>query len=140
MSQLTEHFNSVEFMCKDGCLVPADLMANVKRLAEQLEILRGKAGAPVAIISGYRTPTHNEGVKGKPKSRHLTAEAADIRIKGRPPIDVYNLIEYLISHGVMHNGGLGLYPPRKARKFPPRKARLGFVHYDVRAKPARWRG
>jgi uncharacterized protein YcbK (DUF882 family) len=137
---VTAHFALSEFGCRDGSPVPRELIANVQLLAEQLEALRLALGKPIRILSGYRSPAHNAKVKGKPKSRHLTAEAADIRVKGLAPEVVYQWIEKLIHQGAMRDGGLGVYPARKRRLFPPRRAREGFVHYDTRGKRARWRG
>jgi hypothetical protein len=137
---LTAHFAASEFGCRDGSPVPRELIPNVQRLAEQLEVLRTALGKPIRVISGYRTPARNAKVKGVPKSRHLTAEAADIRVKGLEPEVVLAWIEKLIHQGEMEEGGVGVYPSRKRRLFPPRKAREGFLHYDARGTRARWRG
>ncbi len=137
---IAAHFSLAEFGCRDGTPVPKALLPNVQLLAEQLESLRIALGKPIRVISGYRSPTHNLEVKGKPKSRHLTAEAADIRVAGMAPETVYEWILKLIREGAMREGGVGLYAPRKRRLFPPRKARAGFVHYDSRGTRARWRG
>lgn len=37
-----------------------------------------KAGRPIPIVSGYRTPDTNRAVGGAPSSRHLQGDAADI--------------------------------------------------------------
>lgn len=122
--QLTKNFSSEEFACKDGTPVPGELLGNVEKLAENLQVLRDYLGEAVHVTSGYRTPTYNAKVGGKKKSQHLLAKAADITVKSKTPKQLHAIIEKLISQGKMKQGGLGLYP--------------GFVHYDVRPNRARW--
>jgi uncharacterized protein YcbK (DUF882 family) len=122
--QLTENFNVIEFACKDGTQVPEKYLCNVQTLAYNLQVLRDYLGEPVRLNSGYRTPSYNKKVGGKPASKHLTAEAADITVKSKSPKQLAVIIEKLISQGKMKQGGLGVYP--------------GFTHYDVRGTKARW--
>lgn len=122
--KLTENFNLDEFACKDGTQVPARYMQNVRTLAAQLQVLRDFFGIPVAIGSGYRTKEHNKAQKGSPKSQHLTASAADIRIARKTPVQVAAAIEKLVKAKRMKEGGIGIYD--------------GFVHYDIRGTKARW--
>lgn len=123
--QLTRNFHLVEFGCRDGTPVPVDLVANVRRLAEQLQVLRTFVGKPIRVTSGYRTAVHNTRVGSTETSRHRTGEAADIVVAGVPPDELAREIEWLVTSGRMVPGGLGVYP--------------GFVHYDVRDQRARWR-
>ncbi len=44
----------------------------------RLDRAREKAGVPFVIISGYRTPSHNEEVGGSSDSAHIEGLAADI--------------------------------------------------------------
>lgn len=122
--QLTKDFELIEFVCKDGTAVPDSFMQNVKELAENLQVLRDELGEPIRINSGYRSPSYNRRIGGKPASKHLLAQAADITVKGRTPRQLAAIIERLIRTGKMKQGGIGLYP--------------GFVHYDVRGTRARW--
>lgn len=138
--KLTRNFALVEFGCRDGTPVPPELVDNVRRLAEQLQKLRDFVRKPVRVISGYRTPAWNEA-RGAERSRHLTAEAADIRVAGWSPKQVHDAILDLIRVGGMQQGGLGLYLPRAATD--KRRARLvGWVHYDCdgTGRRRRWRG
>lgn len=67
------HFCAREIACKgDGSLlvVPAAMDA--------LEAMRRAWGAPLIIISGYRSPDHNRKVGGAPKSKHMEGIAFDI--------------------------------------------------------------
>lgn len=122
--QLTPNFNLAEFNCNDGTKVPPELMPNVRELAANLQILRDEIGEPIRINSAYRHPAYNKKVKGKPRSKHLTAEAADIVAKSYTPKKLAAVIEKLIKAGKMKQGGIGIYP--------------GFTHYDVRGIKARW--
>lgn len=122
--QLTENFELIEFVCKDGSPVPDEYMHNVKLLAENLQVLRDEIGEPIRINSAYRSPNYNKRIGGKPASKHLVAQAADITVKGKTPKQLAVIIERLISQRKMKQGGLGVYP--------------GFVHYDVRGTKARW--
>ena len=123
--KLTANFSRAEFDCKDGTKVPTRFLANVRKLAEQLQALRDHIKEPVMITgSGYRTPEHNRRVGGAPNSQHLTASGADINARNYTPRQLANVIEKLIKEGKMMQGGIGVYK--------------GFVHYDIRGTRARW--
>lgn len=122
--QLTTNFHLSEFNCKDGTPVPETLIPNVLRLAEQLQILRDNLGESIHINSAYRTEAYNKKVGGKPASKHLIGNAADITVKSKTPKQLAAYIEKLISAGTLKIGGMGVYP--------------GFVHVDIRKGSARW--
>lgn len=115
-----------EFKCKDGSDVPDSMLDNVKLLAKNLQVLRDEIGKPIRVISGYRSPKYNRKIGGARKSQHMTAKAADIKIKGMTPAEVKSTIVRLIKEGKMMSGGIGLYRT--------------FTHYDVRGRNARWYG
>lgn len=119
-----KNFTIEELKCKDGTQVPDELLPNAYKLLENLQVLRDYIGEAVFINSGYRTPTYNKKVGGAKNSQHPKATAADITARSKTPKQLHAIILKLIKQGRMHDGGLGLYP--------------GFVHYDVRPKPARW--
>ncbi len=123
--QLSAHFALSEFASKDGAGTPKSVVANLKKLAKELEVLRAATGGKaISITSGYRSPSHNAAVGGATKSRHMTGQAADIVVSGMSASAVYNLISKLISQGKMKEGGLGRYS--------------SFTHYDIRGYRARW--
>lgn len=122
--KLTENFNREEFDCKDGSIVPDNLLPNVQKLAENLQILRNHLGESIHINSGYRTEAYNKKVGGKSASQHLQAKAADITCKSKTPKQLAAFIEKLIAKGELKFGGMGIYP--------------GFVHVDIRTGKARW--
>lgn len=122
--RLSKDFQRHEFDCHDGTEVPEVYHTNVLKLATNLQVLRDEIGLPITIVSGYRTTAHNRKVGGKPASKHLLAMAADIKIQGMTPSEVFDKINSLIDSGKMLQGGLSKYPT--------------FVHYDVRGVKARW--
>ena len=122
--KLTKNFSLSEFACKDGTTVPYEYMPNVQELANNLQVLRDYLQRPIYINSAYRSPEHNANVGGSPRSQHLYARAADIRVDGMTPKEVHEAIESLIDSEEMKQGGLGLYDT--------------FVHYDCRNTKARW--
>ena len=124
LTRLTENFSLEEFHCHDGTSVPADLMYNIRKLTENLQILRDAINIPITILSGYRTLGYNAKVGGKKASKHLTAQAADIVTRVHTPQQLAYIIEGLIKEKKMQQGGIGIYP--------------SFVHYDVRGTKARW--
>jgi uncharacterized protein YcbK (DUF882 family) len=70
--KLTNNFSKSEFDSKDGAEMPDDVLENVKKLAEQLQILRDFLNVPIKINSGYRSPAHNKKIGGVKNSIHLT--------------------------------------------------------------------
>lgn len=122
--QLTPNFNLSEFNCRDGRVVPPELIPNVQELANNLQVLRDDIEEPIHINSCYRPPDYNKKIGGAKNSQHLTASAADITCKTLTPKQLAARIEGLIKTGKMKQGGLGIYP--------------GFIHYDIRGTKARW--
>ena len=86
-AKLSEHFSLGEFT-KSGSHpevynVPShEAIANLKRLCTWLEVLRLRAGNPIRINSGYRSPQLNRKIGGAANSNHLTGCAVDIRTSG----------------------------------------------------------
>tara|TARA_A100001391_G_scaffold52724_2_gene32218 strand:+ start:648 stop:1049 length:402 start_codon:yes stop_codon:yes gene_type:complete len=129
--QITKNFHLKEWSCKttpQKTGVPWDLVPNVVECAENLQVLRDHIGKAITLISGWRSPLYNKKIGGATKSKHMTGQAADIRVKGMKPDEIAEIIETLIEEGKMKQGGLGVYP------------KSNFVHYDCRGTRARWRG
>ena len=139
---VTPHFTVEEFASHDGTPYPtkqADeasgetwLVERLEPLCDVLETLRAElGGAPISIISGYRSPAHNARVGGAEKSQHMEGRAADISVKGFTPAQVHAALLALFEAREIEIGGLGAYP--------------GWVHVDVRPRPmnghlAQWVG
>ncbi len=124
MTKLTKNFSLEEFNCKDGSTIPLELLDNVMDLAEQLQILRDFIGKPIHINSGYRSPAYNRSVGGASKSQHILGKAADIRVDGIKPRELYGIITELVKDGRLKFGGIGKYAT--------------FTHVDIRKDTARW--
>lgn len=82
---LSEHFALDEFTFSqtaarngiDNTPTP-EVLANLKHLAEQLEIVRAHLGnVSIRVSSGYRSPELNTAVGGSRTSRHTTGLAVD---------------------------------------------------------------
>ena len=50
------------------------------RLLDYLDLLRGRFGGPLTVLSAFRTAYHNAFVGGAPLSLHLKALAVDLSI------------------------------------------------------------
>lgn len=119
------NFTLHEFASKDGAPMPPDVEQNIRHLIANLEKIRTAAGnVPIKITSGYRSPARNAKIKGANKSYHVLGMAADFKIQGMAPKQVYSLCQQLINQGIILPGGLGLYPK--------------WVHYDIRGYNVRW--
>ncbi|WP_265524164.1 D-Ala-D-Ala carboxypeptidase family metallohydrolase [Providencia rustigianii] len=114
--KLSEHFDSNEFACKDGC----GAKQVESKLIEILEGVRAHFGKPVVIVSGRRCAKHNSKVDGAPKSQHLLGTAVDIKVKDVAPKMVADYLESQFPDSY----GIGRYKT--------------FTHIDVRGYKARW--
>ena len=93
-ANLSEHFKLGEVTKSNShpevYNIPShEAIANLKRVCGWLEILRSRAGGPILINSGYRSPQLNKKIGGVPTSNHLTGCAVDIRVA-----DMEQLIRY----------------------------------------------
>ena len=124
--RITKNFSLHEFACKDGSETPQEIIYNIQKLANQLQVLRNFVGKPITINSGYRSPEYNKQIGGVINSQHLLGRAADIVVEGFTPKEVSNIIEDLICRCDMLEGGLGTYST--------------FTHYDIgyNGKRRRW--
>ena len=85
-AKLSEHFTLGEMTVsnhKEVYNIPShEAIANLANLSKWLEVLRERAGTPIIINSGYRSPQLNRKIGGAANSNHLTGCAADIRTSG----------------------------------------------------------
>ena len=96
-AKLSEHFSLGEFTKSNShpevYNIPShEAIANMKRLCQWLEVLRGRAGTPIRINSGYRSPQLNRKIGGVANSNHLTGCAVDIRVSGMEQLIRYAAI------------------------------------------------
>lgn len=113
--QMSANFARHEFRCRCGC--GADHVR--QDLVDLLQRLRDEVGRPVVVNSGVRCARHNARVGGAKASRHLTGEAADVRVSGMTPRAVARIADRLLGR----RGGV--------------KAYASFTHIDIR--PGYWR-
>lgn len=86
MTHLSPHFTLAELTLSDTAArlgldnaPPPDVMAALARTAQGLEAVRIRlGGAPIQVLSGYRSPEVNAAVGGQRNSQHMRGEAADI--------------------------------------------------------------
>jgi uncharacterized protein YcbK (DUF882 family) len=121
---ITKNFLLSEFNCKCGCIMPLFIVPHIITVANQLQVLRDHVSKPIFIVSGYRCLVHNLNVGGVKNSYHPKGMAADIKIPGIPPKDVFLIIEDLQDGFFMKLGGLRAY--------------RSFTHYDTRGSRKRW--
>ena len=96
-AKLSEHFTLGEFTKSNShpevYNIPShEAIANLKRLCQWLEVLRERAGTPIRINSGYRSPQLNRKIGGVANSNHLTGCAVDIRVSGMEQLIRYAAI------------------------------------------------
>ena len=116
MSKLSQHFDRSEFACQCGCLFDTvDI-----ELIEALEVVREHFAAPVTITSGCRCIDHNMKVGGSYDSQHTKGRAADFKVQGKTPQEVYDFL----CRTYPDRYGIGLYD--------------SWVHFDSRSQKARW--
>jgi len=121
--RLTNNFNLNEFN-KHNFPLTETILRNIQELAKNLQVLRDEVKKPIKITSGFRDPSFNKKIGGATQSRHITGQAADLKIEGYTPKQVAAIIEKLIAAGKMKQGGLGTYST--------------WTHYDCRNVKARW--
>lgn len=122
--KLSKNFSLAEFASKDGAETPPDVLENLQKLANNLQVIRDEIGKPIKINSAYRSPAHNKAVGGVKNSMHVKGKAADIVVTGVTPAQLGQIIFRLIEQKKISQGGVGIYP--------------NFVHYDIRGTKARW--
>jgi len=116
MGDISARFNRSEFECQCGCgFDTVDI-----ELIHALELVRVQFDAPVTITSGCRCETHNSSIGGSDDSQHKYGRAADFKVKGVTPKEVYEFLDRRFSTSF----GIGLYS--------------SWVHLDSRNERVRW--
>lgn len=138
-------FKASDLACHDGTPYPETWVDRWERLITLLDAIRSLWGGPLFVVSGYRTPAHNDeliradamkGAHGVASgSYHITGDAADLRTS-RWQADVPHLLRVVLTaqeDGKLPLlGGVGDYP------------QSGWLHIDCHKVPdghlRRWRG
>jgi hypothetical protein len=118
--QLDRHFRVAEFAPRgDGARIQPDLV-------RCLQAIRDRTGRAVTITSGYRSYAYNAHLyrtrynREPTRSRHISGQAADIRISGMTGLQIAKLALEACGCGL----GLGFGS--------------AYAHVDVRGTYARW--
>jgi len=129
-----EHFNWKELLFKGTSQArfksntdpDPSLYPNVVPLVNVLDKIRKEVGAPIRLLSIYRSPDYNRDVGGATSSRHMQFDAADFEVLGDgagTPERWYRIAKKLRDQGEF-KGGIGVYNT--------------FVHVDTRGSNAFW--
>lgn len=102
---------------------PEELWPNVVVAIQELDALRAHFGAPVRLLSLYRSPAYNSAIGGARKSQHKEFRAIDFVCDAGTPRDWFEFLKVRRENGFWI-GGLGLYRT--------------FVHIDGRPRNATW--
>ena len=106
---------------------PLDLWPNILPTLRVLDKLRERLGAPLGLLSTYRSPDYNRAVGGERQSLHMQFKAIDFTCTIGKPDAWAHVLKAMRKEGIFR-GGIGVYP------------RSGFVHVDTRGYEANWRG
>ena len=125
--KLTKNFNKSEFDCSCGCNMPDEVLANIKIVAINLQILRDFVNSAIKVNSAYRCEEHNRRIGGASRSQHVLGKASDIVVKGFTPDEVYDIVQNLRKNPMLEGvifQGLGRYNT--------------FTHVDIRDNYTTW--
>lgn len=152
--RVSPHFTLGQFVCKQGAGWPKfvvlrePLLLKLEALLEAANA-RGWEAETFHVMSGYRTPAYNRGLKNVGFSRHMYGDAADVFVDrdGDGRMDDLNRdgkvdkADATALHDLFaevektpavapYLGGIGIYPATQAHG--------PYVHVDARGFQARW--
>lgn len=104
-------------------LPPKELWENIAQIAIAADTARGQFGAPIRILSGYRSPAYNKAIRGAKHSRHLQFDALDLAPMRGSVAGLHRILKRLRKEGAF-TGGIGRYST--------------FIHIDNRGHIADW--
>lgn len=93
-------------------LPPADLWPNILPTLRMADAIRDLYGAPIRILSTYRSPAYNKAIGGAGQSYHTRFMAIDLAPVSTAPGEarrLYGCAMILRQRGII-SGGLGKYP------------------------------
>lgn len=131
------HFDPEEFLflghsnASGGCagknaLPPRDLWPNITATARMIDLIRARLGAPIRILSGYRSAAYNACVKGESNSLHTRFRALDFTCAAGTPEVWRRVAAEVRASDPAFRGGIGTYVSRR------------FLHIDTRGQDADW--
>jgi N-acetylmuramoyl-L-alanine amidase len=135
-----EHFSPAEFLVMGGSnqpgascagkntLPPRDLWPRIANTAKMLDEIRRRLGAPVRILSCYRSPAYNSCIGGETASLHMKFNAIDWRCDSGTVQEWHRAAKDVRRSKPAFLGGVGLYVNSR------------FIHIDTRGHEANWQG
>lgn len=132
------HFSPAEFLFPGNSNAPGASCAglnalppeahwnNIARTARMLDEIRTRLGAPVRILSCYRSPAYNACVGGARNSLHGKFNAVDWRCDSGTAADWQRVAQEVRRSNPEFAGGIGRY--------------RSFCHVDTRGSNADWTG
>jgi uncharacterized protein YcbK (DUF882 family) len=114
--KISKYFTVGEVTRRDPRRIPTNPIhvANILRLAKELDEIREEWGSAIAVTSWYRPPAVNAAIGGAKHSQHITGSAVDIKpVNG----ELLKMQKWLDTRW---QGALGY------------GAKKGFVHLDLR--------
>lgn len=109
-----------------NALPPETLWGNIAKTARMLDEIRASLGAPVRILSCYRSPLYNTCVGGATKSPHGRFNAIDWLCETGTAPDWHRVAQEVRRANPEFAGGIGRY--------------RGFCHVDTRGVDRDWTG
>lgn len=134
MTKQFRYFTFNEFEKASSSKVPNDYIDNAYKVLNICDELRHRYGKPLKILQGgaYRDTSFNQKIGGSPKSRHLIAQAMDLRPVNDCNEDQINILKDIaeqLSLDLNIGLGIGTYLRDTA----------SFIHIDCRPNKARWK-
>jgi len=132
------HFKAVEFLVMGASnapggscsgkntLPPKSLWREINNTARMLDEIRERLGAPIRILSCYRSPEYNKCIKGKSGSLHKQFNAVDWRCDQGSVADWHSVARSVRAADSRFTGGIGRYDSQR------------FIHADTRGYNANW--
>ncbi|MEM6383099.1 MAG: D-Ala-D-Ala carboxypeptidase family metallohydrolase [Pseudomonadota bacterium] len=106
---------------------PKELWDNIVPTALMLDEIRHRLGAPIRILSCYRSPAYNRCIGGASKSLHMQFRAVDWTCDGGSAAEWCRIAQEVRGIRSKFTGGVGQYDSSR------------FVHIDTRGYKADWR-
>lgn len=135
-----EHFSPAEFLVMGASnqpgascagrnkLPPTELWPRIANTAKMLDEIRRRLGAPVRILSCYRSPAYNSCIGGESASLHMKFNAIDWRCDSGTVQEWHRVAKEVRRSKPAFQGGVGLYVNSR------------FIHIDTRGHEANWQG
>ena len=105
---------------------PKSKWANIKNTVQMLDEVRHRHGAPIKVLSGYRSNSYNSCIGGASGSLHKAYNALDFTSNSGSALDLRNIARDVRASKNRFKGGVGYYPSSN------------FVHVDTRGENRDW--